>query len=132
MHDRKWIILGIIVFLALFSFPFWANSGRRAPPPELEISAKAKAAKECVLPIDSMWAGHMQLLDQWRQSVVRQGNRKYISPNGKEYEISLSNTCLDCHSNKKQFCDRCHDYASVKPYCWDCHVDPVQGLEEEQ
>ena len=27
--------------------------------------------------------------------------------------MSLSNTCLDCHSNKAEFCDRCHNYASV-------------------
>jgi hypothetical protein len=37
--------------------------------------------------------------------------------------MSLSNTCLDCHSNKAEFCDRCHNYASVSPYCWDCHID---------
>ena len=29
--------------------------------------------------------------------------------------MSLSNTCLDCHSNKAEFCDNCHTYASVKP-----------------
>ena len=28
-----------------------------------------------------------------------------------------------CHANKAEFCDRCHNYAAVKPYCWDCHID---------
>jgi hypothetical protein len=39
--------------------------------------------------------------------------RIYVNPEGKLFNMSLSNTCLDCHSNKEKFCDRCHDYASV-------------------
>jgi hypothetical protein len=70
-----------------------------------------------------MKAEHMQLLDVWREAVVRRGERTYVSPDGKEYDMSLSNTCLDCHANKTEFCDRCHNYASVQPYCWDCHID---------
>ena len=35
--------------------------------------------------------------------------------------------CLDCHSNTAEFCDRCHDYASVRPYCWHCHNDNPKG-----
>ena len=33
-------------------------------------------------------------------------------------------SCMSCHSNKDEFCDRCHDYLAVKPYCWECHVEP--------
>ncbi len=77
----------------------------------------------CVRSTEYMKAEHMQLLDVWRDSVVRRGNRMYVSPSGKEYNMSLSNTCLDCHSNKAEFCDKCHNYASVRPYCWDCHID---------
>ena len=84
---------------------------------------KAKAAKVCVRSTEYMKAEHMQLLDVWREAVVRRGERTYVSPDGKEYNMSLSNTCLDCHANKTEFCDRCHDYASVQPYCWDCHID---------
>ena len=69
-----------------------------------------------------MTTQHMQLLDVWRDSVVRDGNRLYINAEGKSYNMSLSNTCLDCHSNTTEFCDRCHNYASVTPYCWDCHI----------
>ena len=32
--------------------------------------------------------------------------------------------CVKCHSNKERFCDRCHDYAGVKPTCWNCHIVP--------
>ena len=123
MKDKKFIISGVIVFLILATFPFWYNRGKAAPAPEVELTAKAKGAKVCVRSTDYMKAEHMQLLDVWRDSVVRRGDRIYVSPSGQEYNMSLSNTCLDCHSNKVEFCDRCHNYASVRPYCWDCHID---------
>ncbi len=123
MKDKKLIVTGVIIFLVIATFPFWYNRGKAAPMPELVLTPKAKAAKVCVRSTDYMRAEHMQLLDVWREKVVREGDRIYVSPSGKQYNMSLSNTCLDCHSNKAQFCDRCHDYASVRPYCWDCHLD---------
>ena len=123
MKDKKLIVTGVIIFLIIATFPFWYNRGKAAPMPELILTPKAKAAKVCVRSTEYMRADHMQLLDKWRESVVREGDRVYVSPSGKQYNMSLSNTCLDCHSNKAQFCDRCHDYASVRPYCWDCHLD---------
>ena len=123
MNDKKFIITGVVIFLVIVTFPFWYNRGKAAPAPEPELTAKAKAAKECIRSKDYMTSEHMQLLDVWRESVVREGKRVYVNPEGKEYNMSLSNTCLDCHSNKVEFCDRCHNYASVRPYCWDCHVD---------
>ena len=123
MKDKKLIITGMIIFFIIVTFPFWYNRGKAAPQPDLILTAKAKAAKVCVRSTEYMKAEHMQLLDVWRDSVVRRGERMYVSPTGKEYNMSLSNTCLDCHSNKADFCDRCHNYASVRPYCWDCHID---------
>ena len=123
MNDKKYIILGLIIFVVIVTFPLWYNRGKAAPAPELILTEKAKAAKVCVRSTDYMKAEHMQLLDIWIDSVVRRGARIYVSPDGSEYNMSLSNTCLDCHSNKAEFCDRCHNYASVRPYCWDCHID---------
>jgi hypothetical protein len=123
MKDKKLIITGVIIFFIIITFPLWYNHGKAAPQPELKLTAKAKAAKVCVRSTEFMKAEHMQLLDVWRDSVVRRGERIYVSPEGKEYTMSLTNTCLDCHSNKADFCDRCHNYASVRPYCWDCHID---------
>ncbi len=123
MKDKKIIFTGVIIFIVIVTFPFWYNRGKAAPAPELQLTDKAKTAKVCVRSTDYMKAEHMQLLDVWREAVVREGERIYVSPDGKEYSMSLSNTCLDCHSNKTEFCDRCHDYASVRPYCWDCHID---------
>ena len=129
MNDKKLITAGLIVFVALVTFPFWYNMGKASPAPQVELTEKAKAAKECVRDKAYMTAEHMQLLDVWREAVVRQAKRVYTSDTGKTYEMSLSNTCLDCHSNKAAFCDRCHDYASVTPYCWDCHIDNPKETE---
>jgi hypothetical protein len=127
MKDKKKIIAGLVIFIAVIAFPFWYNHGKAAPAPELVLTAKAKAAKVCVMPTAYMKANHMRLLEVWRHDVVRNGDRVFINPEGKAYTMSLSNTCLDCHSNKAEFCDRCHNYASVRPYCWDCHQDNPKG-----
>ena len=133
MNDKKWIKLGLIIFVALFTFPLWYNlglkAGKAAPAPLLELTEKAKAAEACVRSTDYMKAEHMKVLDLWRHSVVRNAERIYVNSKGQEFTMSLSNTCLDCHSNKAEFCDRCHDYASVRPYCWDCHIDNPKEKE---
>jgi hypothetical protein len=67
------------------------------------------------------------MLNNWRDEVVREGNRLYVAADGKEYNMSLQNTCMNCHSNKSKFCDECHNYVAVKPYCWDCHIAPKEG-----
>jgi hypothetical protein len=130
MNDKKWIIAGLIVFLVLFTFPLWFNIGHKAPAPDVKLAWEAKAIGECILPKQKMRVQHMQILDEWREKVVRQGVREYQTPTGKTYQMSLSNTCLGCHTNKEEFCDRCHNYVSVRTYCWDCHVDPAKGLKE--
>ena len=130
MNDKKWIILGLLIFMALFLSPFLYNlvTGAKAEAmPEVVLTDKAKAAKQCVMPTEFMRTEHMQLLDEWRLKVVRSGLRDFTNAEGKSFSMSLSNTCMDCHSNKADFCDRCHNYASVNPYCWDCHIENPQG-----
>lgn len=122
MYNAKYVIPGIIVFLAVFTFPFWANVGSASyVKPELKYPADAT---ECIESKEFMQAEHMQMLNTWRDEVVRNGNRIYTASNGKEWNMSLQNTCMKCHANKEEFCDKCHDTNSVNPYCWDCHVAP--------
>jgi hypothetical protein len=130
MNDKKWIVLGLVIFMALFLSPFLYNvvtGAKAAAMPKVDLTEKAKAAKQCVMATEYMRTEHMQLLDEWRLKVVRSGLRDFTNPEGKTFNMSLSNTCMDCHSNKADFCDRCHNYASVKPYCWDCHIENPQG-----
>jgi len=132
MSDKKYILAGLAVVAVLITIPFWINVINVGAVPESHepvLTEKAKAAKTCVLPKDEMVSDHMQLLDVWRDTVVRTGERIYVSAEGKEFNMSLSNTCLDCHSNKAEFCDRCHNYASADPYCWDCHIDNPKEKE---
>ncbi len=134
MYNAKYIIPGIIVFAVLFSFPFWYNMalGTSYDAPELALPLPAGEGS-CVESTEFMRREHMQLLDDWRDQVVRDANRVYVSsvnfgteedPVYRMYEASLQNTCMDCHTNKAEFCDKCHATASVEPYCWDCHIEP--------
>jgi len=58
---------------------------------------------------------------------VRRDEHVYVASDGKRHEISLTGTCLRCHAEPKKFCIRCHDYAGVEAFCWDCHRDKRMG-----
>ena len=126
IYDKGKIFLGLAIFLALVASPFWYNpvfgTGSSAPP-QVPLP---KDAKQCVLPRAEMRASHMQVIYDWRETVVRGGARTYRHPDGTDRPMSLSNTCLGCHGAKKEFCDTCHTYLAVKPFCWDCHFDPKE------
>jgi hypothetical protein len=121
-NTGKFVATGVIFFVCLVMSPLWyvLGSGKAAHMPKLEIITEKK---QCIEATQYMRDRHMYLLNDWAESVVRQGTRTYVASDGQEYNMSL-NTCMDCHSNKKEFCDRCHDYAGVQPNCWDCHVAP--------
>jgi hypothetical protein len=159
MYNGGKIIAGLIIGIGLLLSPFILNVGKASKAPELELTPRAKAAKVCVAPTAYMRRWHMQLLDEWRQSAVRdddwyystkeddwwnlrfdmglldrwrylvagdEGEKQDQQP-GKIYYKSLEVTCMDCHSNKTKFCDRCHNYMAVTPYCWDCHIEPKEN-----
>ncbi len=125
MYDAGKILPGLGVFFVLLAFPFWftAASGQGGAKPEI---VKPAQEKQCIEPAGYMRAKHMQLLVQWREEVVRNGPGRYVAGDGKEYDMSLTGTCLKCHSNKAEFCDRCHDYSGVQPDCWSCHTAPQE------
>ena len=128
MYNTGKVLTGLVLFIVLITFPVWYNmaTGKAGYVPELE---KAAWGEQCVR--DSVWmrSYHMDLLNEWRDGVVRRGERYEVNADGARYERSLSSTCLDCHENKDRFCDRCHNYMGVEPYCWSCHVIPKE-LEE--
>lgn len=128
--SKNMIVAGLAVFVIAVLSPFWYNMAtatQAAPKPEL--LGKAATAKKCVLDKYEMRANHMALLDEWRDSVVRNGDRQYTGTNGVTFHMSLSTggaSCLGCHEDKTKFCDSCHTYADVSPYCWDCHTNPKE------
>jgi hypothetical protein len=128
MYDASKIVVGLAVFVVLATSPLWYNAISAAPPDAPELKMPQNGEVQCVESTDYMRANHMDLLDQWRDTVVRDNVRTYTSElSGRAFDMSLSNTCLDCHSNKSQFCDACHTYSAVEPYCWDCHVIPEEA-----
>lgn len=125
LYDSGKILAGVAVFVLLITFPIWYNhlDAGTVPKPE----KPANGAKQCVLPAAEMRAKHMQLLNQWRNDALRNEDRAYsIEIDGKKYQKSLMNTCMKCHDSKERFCDRCHVYASVSVYCWNCHIAPEE------
>lgn len=129
MYGSGKVITGLVIFLGLLAFPFWYNVGKPAARPAVGLDTptiRQLAEKECVADTQYMRTSHMELLNEWRNRVVRGGEKIYVTDRGKQYEMSLQNTCLKCHSNQKQFCDRCHDSLGVKPDCWGCHTWPKE------
>ncbi|MDH4248601.1 MAG: sulfate reduction electron transfer complex DsrMKJOP subunit DsrJ [Deltaproteobacteria bacterium] len=125
MHDTLKVIVGLALFFALVTLPFWLGAVRSAPAPAPDLTAKDT---QCVEPVAYMRANHMKLLDQWRNSVVRDGDRVYVNSAGKSFQKSLTKTCLNCHAQKEKFCDQCHQSVAVEPYCFSCHLAPGQSL----
>ncbi len=129
MYDKGKVIVGLVVFLGFATFPFYNNIGKKSAVPEPNLKTpviEQMVVKKCIEPKEIMRGEHMQILNQWRDTVVREGERKKMTIGGVEIDTSLQKGCLHCHSNKKKFCDACHNYLSVKPYCWDCHFDPKE------
>jgi len=128
MRDRPIIYCGLLVFLGFLTLPVWHNLSARvtAKGPEPVLP---KNQKQCVAPVAYMKSSHMDLLFNWRYEVVRQGARDYTAFDGTHYHMNLTQTCLqECHGNKADFCDRCHNYAAVSPPCWNCHLDSGPAL----
>jgi len=128
MSDRVKIVIGLVLFVVLVTFPFWSAFGSAAPgAPEL---AKPVRGSQCIEDTEWITANHPQLLNQWRDAVVRQGKKEYTATDGTRHEMSLSKTCMNCHEDRQTFCGRCHDYADVQLTCWNCHLDPSSEVTE--
>ena len=95
--------------------------------------AKPTAAANCVEPVEVMRRDHMKFLLHQRDATVLEGER--------DRKYSLVG-CMDCHNpasateeivryeDPEHFCASCHNYASVKIDCFECHAD--RGLSSSQ
>ncbi len=125
MYKAHRIFIFLAVFLCLVLTPVLLNLGNTAAQPAVALDTPeigALAEQQCVESVDYMRAEHMQLLESWRNEVVRNGATTYTSGAGEVYQMSLEEGCLSCHSNRAEFCDSCHSYVAVDPNCWDCHI----------
>jgi hypothetical protein len=145
MYKGGKIIASLIIFVAFLSFPFFYNMGKANAGPDVDLNTPAlqqQSYKGCVESPEFMRANHMQLLNQWREEAVRNGQTVYVNSQGTEFDISLQDTCLKCHSTEAEkaaqtggvsnpatdatpaFCASCHDYSAVETTCWTCHFEP--------
>ncbi|HZK53995.1 MAG TPA: sulfate reduction electron transfer complex DsrMKJOP subunit DsrJ [Desulfosporosinus sp.] len=160
MYKGGKIIASLIIFVAFLTFPFFYNMGKANAGPDVNLKtpailALAPADQQCVEPIEYMRTNHMQLLNQWRTEVVRNGQTVYINSQGKSFDMSLQDTCLTCHTTEAEkvantgmsnpatnngisnpatnqspiFCSSCHVYSAVVPTCWSCHFEPKGAIK---
>ena len=104
MYKPRNIIIGVIAFLALVTFPIWSSvfSSNTAVGAEVSLDTPVINAMEnpkCIEDTEWMRENHMKLLSDWKTQVVREDNRIYVAEDGQEYLASLQNTCFECHSN---------------------------------
>ena len=131
MNDKVTIVAGLAVFLVLAAFPFWCGL---VPGEDVSLPVREppEDGSHCIE--EDMVSRHMDLLDKWRNDVVRGKDmeeviEKYTSETyGTLHEKSLTKTCLACHTMKsdggeKRSCAGCHEYANVEPRCMGCHVE---------
>ena len=101
MSEKILVFAGLSLFVLGITFPFWQS----IDPDDLPKVAMETNGDQCVAPAEYMRKNHMLLLNNWKDSVVRDGNRFHIMPDGSSVEKSLTKTCLGCHVSKKQFCE---------------------------
>lgn len=137
IYSLKAVAVGLGIFLVVFGAPLLLNMGQVHPVPQPSLDTPAiqrlaEKERQCVEPPEWMRANHMQLLWDWREQVVRTGERYYTTSQGKKVLASLSNNCMECHSNKSHFCDQCHNYVAVAPNCWGCHLPKEQNVAKAE
>ncbi len=72
MYDASKIVAGLAVFVVLATSPLWYNQISAASADEPELQAPPNGATQCVEATEYMRANHMDLLNQWRDRVVRE------------------------------------------------------------
>jgi hypothetical protein len=103
--------------------PVVAFGSEGVPKPVIEIAKPGK----CVEDTATMRRDHPDMLKHQRDQTMHEGIRT------KKYSLK---ECIACHASpktgsvlgEKGFCQSCHDYASVKIDCFNCHASkPRRG-----
>ena len=124
MYNAKYIIPGVLIAVVAFTSPFWLNLGGKTYVYPEVAQPTGEGKDKCIESKEWMRAEHMALLNTWRDEAIREGKREYVATDGRKWVISLQDTCMACHTNKADFCDKCHNSNNVDPYCWTCHIAP--------
>ena len=86
MYNGGKIITGLIIFVLLISAPFWLNVSQANELPDISLDTPAinqLSEKQCVESVEFMRSQHPQLLNDWRDQVVREGSPSMSAVPGK-------------------------------------------------
>jgi hypothetical protein len=123
MRDWGKTVGWLAIFLVVLAFPVWLGAARGK-----KSEALPKATGEsCIEPASEMRKNHPALLASWRERAVRQGDRVQDKSDGRSVRIGLSGTCLGCHGQATEFCEKCHAQAAITLDCWQCHAGTAPG-----
>jgi hypothetical protein len=111
-----------ICLLALL-LPVVASASDRVPKPVIDIARPGK----CVEDTATMRRKHPDMLKHQRDLTMHEGIRTQ--------QHSLKE-CISCHASTKTgsvlgnngFCQSCHEYASVKIDCFNCHASKPKRI----
>jgi len=125
MYKGGKIIASLIIFVGLFTIPFFYNMGKANAGPEVNL--QQLEYMQSVEPAIDMIAEHPQLFNQWRNEAVREGKTVYVNSEGQSFDMSIEK--LAGSDSSKQLCASCHDYLAVQPTCWSCHIEPKEAVK---
>jgi hypothetical protein len=124
------LLAAVLVLIILFPFGFHVVSrivGGVAGLVRGAVAEGAEPSQPFLEPPDTdqetcirNWSAVEMRLHHWehlktiREEFVRDGNRS---------KDGLKN-CKDCHKSRVRFCDQCHNAATLKPDCFQCHYYP--------
>lgn len=117
----KWAAFFTIVILLPVGLSVAGFAVSRGQAAEVFLEAPDPRWESCYRDTEYMRFHHMDLLKEIRDEVVRYGIKGGITLAG----------CGDCHTNRDQFCDRCHEAASVRLDCFACHYYPERASDRE-
>ncbi len=113
MYDSGKIIAGLIIFVGLFTSPFWydTSNGKALERPQLVLPSNPNQ-QVCVADSEFMRCDHMVLLNDWRSQVVRDGKTDYMSNTGKEIRNEIYKNMPGLSP------EHCRVLRSMPQLCW--------------
>jgi hypothetical protein len=123
---QEWLLPAIACVIILTPFAYsaarfaWVSLVANRKP---FLEVPSATSQRCVRDPHWMRQNHRVLLEELRDKTVRDGIRS---------EVTLR-SCSQCHKDKSQFCDKCHQAVNLYPDCFNCHSyatdHPVALLE---
>lgn len=123
MNIRDWVKqnaskLAVVVPLVLVLIPIGYSAAgalfSAGGDDEVFLVIPESAGTVCVRSTIFMRYHHMNLLKDMRDEVQRDGVRG---------AVGFAN-CRQCHYNRDEFCNRCHEAVNLAPDCFGCHYYP--------